>query len=125
MLVYRNFRASSGVILPWKLNLDTLNATDIDALACIINDHVTFSSVVLPRTSSAFLRDLAETLRSFKMWQNKPVMLLDDVWTTGATLNKLYAACYTPTQQVVGVVIFARGATPDWVWSVFRTYEVT
>lgn len=108
------FRSHSGLQLPWKLNADALSDEAIDGIAKIIRWKFAFSAVIgIPRGG---LR-LAAALNPYTE-DGYPTLIVDDVLTTGKSME---AARESPKD--IGVVIFARGQVPDWVWPIFSVNE--
>jgi hypothetical protein len=59
---------------------------------------------------------IAEIEVDARVW---PHLIVDDVLTTGASMEAARAKLW-PGSLPLGVVIFARGPCPDWVWPIFR-----
>jgi hypothetical protein len=50
-----------------------------------------------------------------------PVLIVDDVYTTGRSMNEVLEKVYQQHLQARGVVIFARSAPPDWIIPLFHS----
>ena len=108
------FRSHSGLQLPWKLNADALSDEAIDGIAKIIRWKFAFSAVIgIPRGG---LRLAAALKPHIEIEDGYPTLIVDDVLTTGKSME---AARESPKD--IGVVIFARGQVPNWVWPIFRS----
>jgi hypothetical protein len=114
----KDFISHSGKNLSWKINCDFLTDEDLDTLAFIISNKISFKDVIgVPsggnRLSSAlvpFISDEGYTL------------IVDDVLTTGYSMESIRMIYeVTPT---IGVVIFARGKCPDWIHPIFQLNEM-
>lgn len=129
-----DFRAHSGAVLPWKVDLDDLASDDWACLARVVADLVgTFGRVEgVPRGG---LR-LADALRQYAVqpvsteeapWRSpysrarRPLLVVDDVLTTGASMRDAAGAARgrDPHVLIKGAVVFARSACPAWVTPVF------
>ena len=108
------FRSHSGLKLPFKIECDALNESDIACIAEFIASKTSFGSVEgVPRGG---LR-LAAALEQYAEW--KPpfnVLIVDDVLTTGRSMEEQKAIHQA---NVIGWVIFARIELPDWINAVF------
>lgn len=112
MFEYGLFTSHSGLQLPWKVNLDHLTEEDWRSLAMIVRRKFFFSSVIgVPRGGLPF----AEALQPFCV-PDYPTLIVDDVLTTGRSMEEWRAAV---PGRVIGVVVWARGAVPNWVWPMF------
>lgn len=116
------FRSHSGLQLPFKIDADALSDEDISELAKIIRGKFAFGHVEgVPRGG---LR-LAEALLPY-CEPGYPLMIVDDVLTTGASMERALAEAHEQTAGVgrtIGVVIFARGPCAPWIWPLFTVSE--
>lgn len=113
LFVKGNFKSHAGLDLDWKIECDSLTNDDIATLAYLIGTRLKFGAVIgIPRGGSK----LALALQSFRT--KGPVLIVDDVLTTGTSMNKMKAKY----PDAVGVVIFARGVCPDWIMPVFQSH---
>lgn len=116
-----NFTLSSGAVSRWKIDCDALSDASIQTLAQMVRQMVgEFSSVEgVPRGG---LR-LAEALRSHCSGTYFPHLIVDDVLTSGGSMNRAFDRVKSRVKKdrgVVGAVIFARGECPQWVKVVFQ-----
>ena len=96
--------------LSWKIECDDLTQMDWACLAEVISRRFLFSEVVgVPRGGLA----LAKALQPY--CTSGPRLIVDDVLTTGQSMEGVRRY-----QDDVGVVVFARGPCPDWVYPIFR-----
>lgn len=106
----------SGETSDFKIECDVLTSDDWDTIAYLISKHVSFVNVVgVPRGGLA----LAKALRKYKNTLG-PLLIVDDVLTTGASMEDekdVYLERYN--NNIVGVVVFARGKCPNWVTPIF------
>lgn len=112
-----SFTSHSGLTLSWKIDCDALTGDDLDALAHMVVPHLPpFGAVYgIPRGGVEFARHLTP----FVSDRSKLMLIVDDVLTTGASFVE---ARWTKF-DAVGLVIFARGPCPDWVYPIFQLGE--
>lgn len=115
LFVNGEFTSHSGLKLPFKIDCDALTDNDLDTLAVEITRRVVrFKSVHgIPRGGWR----LAGALRRYATGSNlDPVLIVDDVLTTGASMQEGRRRYGSNT---IGVVIFARGPCSDWIVPLF------
>lgn len=113
------FELSSGRTSSYKIDCDVLGQGDLLALAELIRSLLTqpFGRVLgIPRGG---LR-LAEALTPLCAPGSDTLLLVDDVLTTGASMEKARAGLDDGRTQIQGAVLFARGPCPYWVKAVFQ-----
>lgn len=107
------FRGASGILLPYKIECDAL---DINDLECIVSLAVkrlpSFSAVIgVPRggirVANVFRRYVQTKRIYYELGVDDPVLIVDDVWTTGGSMQK-YAKHF---DNWIGFVIFNRSGT--------------
>lgn len=109
------FKLPSGTTTSWQIDCEALSDADIESLAQLAAGRVgNFGRL---EYAGAGARRFAEALR--KHATSGPVLLAGDVLVTGATMED-----YRNERDLQGVVIFARGACPDWVTPLFTLGEV-
>lgn len=119
------FASHSGFQLPWKINCDALSNSDIEALSKIIRWKFAFSNVIgIPRGGLRLAEALSPHAES-----GYPTLIVDDVLTTGKSMEAARDHHYTDRDlstayvRPIGVVTFARGECPNWVWPIFQVNE--
>ena len=117
-----DFVLNSGAKSSWKLDCDALTDEDIRTLAQLIREIVPpFSS--LEGIPQGGLR-LAEALRPFISMGKNVHLIVDDILTTGGSLERAkdIRLKQGPAGRpaCIGVVIFARGPCPYWVRALFQ-----
>jgi orotate phosphoribosyltransferase len=113
-----DFTLHSGQKSSWRIECDALTPEDWAALAAMAAERLPQFSVVIgvPRGGTPF----EEALRAHATDdQQLPVLLVDDVWTTGGSMRAERKKW--PTKwRVIGCVVFARGPVDDWVTPLFQ-----
>lgn len=118
MFDFGRFRSSAGILLPWKIDLDSLLDSDLAALAELVAGKFAFRSVYgVPRGGERFAKALNRYCEP-----GFPVLVVDDVLTTGRSMEEARVLLGSP-DPVIGVVIVARGKCPSWVWPILRVSE--
>lgn len=120
------FNSHSNFQLPWKLNLDNLGCdsgpdSDWNDVANIISWKFAFRSVYgVPRGGTA----LAGCLEKFAEPETTyPILIVDDVLTTGNSMEAARKKLNLNPPDVIGVVVAARGICPNWVWPILTVNE--
>lgn len=124
MNLFRNglFSLSSGQHSLLKLDLDALSPLDWNTLALL--------ALRLPTLQQGFGRVLgvptggtpfAKALGPFI--SKGPTLLVDDVLTTGRSLETLRARLEDEGKTALGLVVFSRGHPPEWVDALFYLHE--
>lgn len=108
-----NFTLHSGARSDFIIDCDALSDDDLEALARMaVNALPSFGSVVgVPRGGLRFAKILSQRATQ------GPTLIVDDVLTTGASMQQMRSTLHSPT---MGLVIFARCAVPTWItalWS--------
>lgn len=107
------FRASSGLILAWKIECNSLTEDDWACIAATIARQRWFGVVEGVPTGGL---PLARALRPYLTTDIQgPLLIVDDVLTTGNSMEMQRAG-----RRAKGVVLFARGPCPDWVEPIWR-----
>jgi hypothetical protein len=139
-----DFLLSSGKRSNWKLECDSLTDGDIATLANLIRQMIgSFSEVHgvpsggrggdSPPGLSGGIR-LAQALKPHALGEgnNAPILIVDDVLTTGVSIDKVAMKIYEERKHTLplskhdlfkGAVLFARGQCPMWVRAVFQMPE--
>ena len=117
-----NFTLASGAMSRWKIECDALTPGDWMALAAMAAEILPpfVFAYGVPRGGLPF----ANALNQYAKAGNHPVLIADDVWTTGGSVRRFAASTACPNPKVFGppicVVAFARGPYPAWVTPLFR-----
>jgi hypoxanthine phosphoribosyltransferase len=118
MIDFGEFRSHSGILLPWKLECDDLSDNDIRGLAAIIASKFYFRGVYgIPRGGNR----LANALQRFSVsHHNYPLLIVDDVMTTGTSMEEAKKELGKTASNAYGVVIFSRtNVIPSWIFPFF------
>ncbi len=107
-----DFTLAHGKRSEWKIECDTLTDEDWVTLAHIAVGKYGFPGAVegVPRGGIPF----AEAIEDLSRFRNGPLWIVDDVLTTGGSLERHRAG-----REAFGLVVFARGPLPSWVNSLF------
>ncbi len=114
------FSTHSRFQLPWKVDCDALSDDDIAAIAQLIRWKFAFGEVYgVPRGGLRLAAALAPYVD-----EGYPTLIVDDVLTTGKSMLRASEEHGDKHgRRTIGVVIFARGKCPDWVWPIFSVNE--
>lgn len=115
------FTSSSGSILDFKIECDTLSDEEIEIIAKIVADHDVFSKVYSVPTGGD---RLANALQKYCTPEGD-ILVVDDVLTTGASMEakRREVQALHPDEVILGVVIFARDRCPIWIDAVFQMWR--
>lgn len=120
---FGDFTLNSGAKSSWKLECDALTDADWLALAEMVSQLVpSFRTVEgVPRGGLKLANALKPYCRDFG--RSGCHLIVDDVLTTGGSMNRLRGT-HEMSEQVYGAVVFARGPLPTWIQAVFQMPEV-
>lgn len=115
LIQYGEFRSHSGVLLPYKIDCDALSDGTLEGIAQVIASKFRFGEVIgIPRGGLRLATALAD-----HSIPGYPPIVVDDVMTTGGSMEETRAKLPEP-EKVNGIVIFNRSPSPpSWVWSNF------
>lgn len=110
------FVGHAGPKLLFKIECDALTDDDLETLAAVIARKYTFRVLLgIPRGGLRLARAL-EKYRS----REGGVLIVDDVLTTGKSMEDMRSQTGEDKSNISGVVIFARGKCPSWVTPIFQ-----
>jgi hypothetical protein len=112
------FPLHSGGTSNWKIDCDALTEADWRTIAGVISRKVGhFRNVYgIPKGGLALAEALAPMITGD--WRH-PFLIVDDVYTTGASMREAYAWTLD-TENIVGFVVFARKPVrEDWIRALF------
>ena len=113
------FTLHSGEHSRFKIDCDALTDADWESLARMVARYYQFHAAIgIPNGGLKF----AKALGRYNKWEepDAPILIVDDVLTTGASMELMRSKVYEDT---VGVVVFARGPCPAWVHPIFQMWE--
>lgn len=121
-----NFTLHSGEEVWFKINCDALTNEDLDTLALLVAEDSRIGSFAVvegvPTGGLRFAKALERyALSEYANVQNPRVLIVDDVLTTGNSMEEQRAE----RDKVQDVVIFAREKSPDWVVPLFSMETVS
>lgn len=123
LFLYGDFPLTSGGRSKYRIECDALTKTDWDGIAAMIMERMGerrfFRIAGVPRGGIP----LQEALQNQGLENgdpNYPVLLVDDVYTTGGSMER-YKTQHFPKSPCCGVVLFARNKiTQPWIGSLFQ-----
>lgn len=112
-----DFTLASGQKSSWKIECDALSPAEWDGLAAMLADLLPpFGRVYGVPTGGEPLMDALYPYRSGAGMGT--TLVVDDVWTTGASMARYIEASHHPG-RIVRAVVFARVPTPPDVLALF------
>lgn len=128
------FTLHSGATTNWKIECDALTDDDLLTVASWIcgGGERKFCGVYgIPRGGERIEKALAchdsvlaEWIKQFPnphlCTPEMPFLIVDDVYTTGGSMEHARAKFSGLYKHIVGFVLFARSPTPDWITPIFR-----
>lgn len=111
------YKLHSGRESRIKIECDELSIADIKSIASIIASKIRFSQVVgIPRGGL-----LLEYFLKFRIdvRERDTLLIVDDVLTTGNSMEEYRRKYQYYFKNVVGFVVFARGDCPEWITPLF------
>lgn len=118
------FTSHSGLELDYKLECDSLTDADWKCIAELVARKVQFKRVVgIPTGGTKLATLLMRHAHEIRLGSSDgPVLVVDDVLTTGDSFREAKARLVAEgenSNNIVGVVLYARGPCPWWVTPVF------
>lgn len=110
------FEARSGV-LPWKVECDELTAADWAWAAARVAERYWIRYIhVVPRGGLKFARALSQ----YQDRAGEHTLIVDDVLTTGDSMEKARRQCTLKGFPCVGIVMFARIRPASWIEPIWQ-----
>lgn len=118
------FTSNAGLTLDFKIDCDALSDEDIETLAEVIGKGMGFSKAIsVPRGGDR----LTAALEKYEDISYDTILIVDDVLTTGGSMERVKKQVMhdfsDEYDEIVGIVIFARGECPDWIETVFQLWD--
>lgn len=117
-----DFISHSGKPLDFKIECDGLDESDWECAAYIIHKKIRFKKVIgIPRGGLK----LSNPLEKYEEDNLElPILIADDVFTTGGSMIEAREKIRKSDMysSIIGVVLFARNKTPDWISAVFQMW---
>lgn len=113
-----DFTLASGQQSSYKVECDALTKYDWEGLAHLASQMLPpyFDVAGVPEGGWPF----ADALRTYATGnEDDPLLIADDVWTTGGSMVKFIKAMGLAPKTYYGCVAFARGAIPGWCSAVW------
>lgn len=117
----KNLVLSSGQASDFKIECDALTDEDVETLAYLISKKFEFAYVYGVPTGGNRLKEAL--LKYCDPKHTNKRLLVDDVLTTGESMEEMKKLFLFPQDPVQGVVIFARGKCPDWITPIFQMWN--
>lgn len=126
LFIKKEWVMHSGEISDFKIECDALTDENLETLAHLISSKFKFYRVVgVPRGGNRLAEKLRNyTIDRFDAEGEDKLLIVDDVLTTGASMEEAKHIHHPELlNRIIGVVIFARGKCPDWVYPIFDMSE--
>ena len=118
LFIRQNVTLHSGEESDFKIECDALTDEDIETIACLISKKHAFKKIIAGPSNG---QRLEKALKQYiTPDEYLPVLVIDDVFTTGKSMEELRLKA---EEHCTGVVIFARGECPDWIDPLFQMWE--
>ena len=116
----QNLVLHSGSTSDFKIECDEMSYSDVETLCYLISKKFKFFSVFgVPKGGVKF----AECLRQYCVNDPRyPTLIIDDVLTTGKSMEDFVKINGSKNVTYIGVVIFARGECPNWITPIFQMW---
>jgi len=117
------FQLHSGQESDFKINCDALTWRDWRTLAHLTNKMLpqAFGSIVQIERGGWYF---GNAMSQYIVKGMKNVLIVDDVFTTGASMeearNKVLEEGFPFIRDVFGAVVFARNPVPSWILALFQ-----
>ena len=116
------FKSHSGNQLDWKIDCDSLSHEDLECLTRLVGQKLVFDvTIPIPRGGIKFAR-LLNDYTSLDVGIER-CLIVDDVLSTGGSMEELRTELLgegIKSEDITGVVIFARTKPADWIHPIFQ-----
>lgn len=120
----KGIKLSSGKESNFKIDCDALTDEDVECIAWLIKEKVgKFHCAWGVRSGGIRLKYALRKYECKNTDENQIILIVDDVLTTGTSMERTKMQYMTGWDDVKGVVIFARGKCPDWITPLFQMEE--
>lgn len=116
----KEFVMHSGDVGYFKIECDALTDKDWETIAFIVSQKYEFKFV---RGVPQGGLKLMHALFKYRNPDSDVMLIVDDVLTTGKSMEDMEYALSDRFPNIKGVVIFARTKCPDWIEPVFQMWE--
>ena len=114
-----NFKSHSGLGLTWKIEMDALSDNEWRVIEkMIIERSPPFRKAIGIPTGGTKLGNLLNKHATGK--EEDPICIVDDVLTTGRSMECFLTQHNYDSSKVIGWVVFARRVCPSWVTALFQ-----
>lgn len=115
-----DFTLASGEHSNFKIQFEALKAESVECIAQLMAERLPKFSQVFGVPTGAL--ELAEALRSYSdiYSPGHPVLVVDDVWTTGNSMKNFIQSLGLQRTPVLRAVVFARNPVPANVMALFQ-----
>lgn len=116
LFVCGKFTLHGGDQSDWLIDCTALTLDDLDTLASMVSTRLcAFRSVYgIPLGGVLFAAALGRYKRTYGT-----TLIVDDVLTTGTSMEAAREELRMEHRPAIGVVIFSRGPCPEWVTPIF------
>lgn len=114
-----DFTLASGQHSEFKIECDYLTEEDWSTAAYLLSQQLPIFDYVywVPTGGERFSEHFYKFVNY--NYSEAKILIVDDVWTTGGSVNRFIDANSFDREKVICAVLFARGETPDWVYPLF------
>ena len=120
LFIHNNVTLNSGLSSDFKIECDALNFQDTETLAYLISKKFIFKEVHGVPTGGI---NLANALKKYINKGSAYTLIVDDVLTTGKSMEVTRELLKLSADSTYGVVVFSRGKCPSWVYPIFQMWN--
>ena len=114
------FKLANISLHPFKIDCDALTDEDWQSIAYIVSRNYVFDDVFSIETGGNKLAQALQKYRHPSPVHATRALIVDDVLTTGGSMESLKQKLQQEYDNIQGFVLFSRTTPPDWVRSLFH-----
>ena len=119
LFVKENFISHAGKELDFKIECDGLSHKDWETLAYIVSKKYKFRNVIgVPKGGLK----LSQPLQRYNDHSSNNILIVDDVLTTGMSMEEVKKKLNSKIYNIIGIVVFARNSCPEWINPIFKMW---